>query len=58
MLTFFGFMHSEAIGIAKMPMVALSYAAVAVTLLVCAKFAVASPRAEPLAHREEPMLAT
>jgi len=39
-LTFFGFMHSEAIGIAKMPMVALSYVAVAVTLLACAKYAV------------------
>ncbi len=36
-LTFFGFMHSEAIGIAKTPLVAFSYLMVAVVLLWCAK---------------------
>ncbi len=36
-LTFFGFMHSEAIGIAKMPLVAISYLGVAVVLFWCAK---------------------
>jgi AGZA family xanthine/uracil permease-like MFS transporter len=43
-LTFFGFMHSEAIGIGKMPLVALSYAVVAVTLVICAKYASIAPR--------------
>ncbi len=36
-LTFFGFMHSEAIGIARSPLVAFSYLMVAVVLLWCAK---------------------
>jgi AGZA family xanthine/uracil permease-like MFS transporter len=43
-LTFFGFMHSEAIGIGKTPMVALSYAVVALALFACAKYAVTSPQ--------------
>jgi adenine/guanine/hypoxanthine permease len=38
-LTFFGFMHGEAIGIGQTPLVALSYLAVAGILLGCAKFA-------------------
>ncbi len=38
-LSFFGFMHGEAIGIGASPAVALSYAAVAGLLLGCAKFA-------------------
>ena len=42
-LTFFGFMHSEAIGIAKTPMVAISYVVVAVVLYVCAKSTVSAP---------------
>jgi AGZA family xanthine/uracil permease-like MFS transporter len=42
-LTFFGFMHGEAIGIGQTPVVALSYLGVAGVLLGCAKFAVASP---------------
>ena len=50
-LTFFGFMHSEAIGIAKTPLVAFSYLAVAVVLLCCAKPETASapvtPHTEP-----------
>ncbi len=36
-LTFFGLMHSEAIGVGKTPMVALSYLGVAVILFVCAR---------------------
>jgi len=48
-LTFFGFMHSEAIGIGKMPLVALSYLAVAVVLASCAKQA-AVPHVATSAH--------
>jgi hypothetical protein len=33
-------MHSEAIGIARTPLVALSYVGVAAVLFACAKFAV------------------
>ncbi len=36
-LTFFGLMHSEAIGVAKMPLVALSYLGVAGILYACAR---------------------
>jgi AGZA family xanthine/uracil permease-like MFS transporter len=36
-LTFFGLIHSEAIGIGKTPLVAASYAGCAIFLLVCAK---------------------
>src|SRR5450432_1034122 len=42
-LTFFGFMHSEAIGIAKTPMVAISYVVVAFVLYACARSAVRAP---------------
>ncbi len=45
-LTFFGFMHSEAIGVAKMPMVAISYLAVAGVLFWCAKTQPATTAAE------------
>jgi adenine/guanine/hypoxanthine permease len=44
-LTFFGFMHGEAIGIGQTPVVALSYLAVGAVLLGCGKFAVVSPAA-------------
>jgi AGZA family xanthine/uracil permease-like MFS transporter len=37
-LTFFGFMHSEAIGFGKSPLVAISYLGVAAILFGCAKF--------------------
>ena len=36
-LTFFGFMHGEAVGFAVTPMVALAYAIVAVFLVACAR---------------------
>jgi AGZA family xanthine/uracil permease-like MFS transporter len=38
-LTFFGFMHGEAIGFAKTPLVALSYLVVAGVLFACARSA-------------------
>ncbi|MFO1310469.1 MAG: hypothetical protein U1F41_00220 [Burkholderiales bacterium] len=49
-LTFFGFMHGEAIGIAQSPMVAASYLIVAGVLLACAKSTVVRPMAAPAAH--------
>jgi AGZA family xanthine/uracil permease-like MFS transporter len=51
-LTFFGFMHGEAIGVGRTPLVALSYLAVAAILLGCAKFATGtvSVPAPPLSH--------
>jgi AGZA family xanthine/uracil permease-like MFS transporter len=39
-LTFFGFMHGEAIGIAQTPLVAVSYLGVAVIFAGCARFVV------------------
>jgi AGZA family xanthine/uracil permease-like MFS transporter len=42
-LSFFGFIHGEAIGIARSPTVALSYLAIAAVLAGCAKFATAAP---------------
>ena len=49
-LTFFGFMHGEHIGFGQSPTVAFSYLIVAGTLLVCAKYAVMTPKA--LEHME------
>jgi len=48
-LTYFGFMHSEAIGIGKSPLVAISYLGVAAVLLACARFSktVAAPAPMP-----------
>src|SRR5208283_5993338 len=43
-LSFFGFMHGEAIGVMQSPLVALSYAAVSLILFACAR---ASLRATP-----------
>src|SRR5262245_28106309 len=42
MLTFFGFMHGEKIGIGESPVVAVSYLAAAVIFFACSKFAVES----------------
>jgi AGZA family xanthine/uracil permease-like MFS transporter len=47
-LTFFGFMHSEAIGIARTPVVAFSYLAVAVGLMVYARRTVSTSVKLPL----------
>jgi len=46
-LTFFGFMHSEAIGVMKTPLVALSYLGVAGVLYACARFGLANHAAAP-----------
>jgi AGZA family xanthine/uracil permease-like MFS transporter len=42
-LTFFGFMHSEAIGIGKTPLVAISYLLVGAILYGCAKYSALAP---------------
>jgi len=52
-LTFFGFMHGERIGIAQTPLVAVSYLIVAGILLACAK-CVTVPAQAPVAETEEP----
>ena len=44
-LTFFGFIHGEKIGLAQTPAVSLSYLAVAAVFVYCAKFARVAPRA-------------
>ena len=50
-LTFFGFMHGEAIGIGQTPTVAFAYLMVACVLFACAKFSVVDNRApQPLEH--------
>jgi AGZA family xanthine/uracil permease-like MFS transporter len=58
-LTFFGFMHSEAIGIGKMPLVAISYLGVAVLLAACAKYSASKPKsaAAPESHGSQMELA-
>ena len=43
MLTFFGFMHGEAIGIGKTPVVALSYLVVAAVLYGLSRSAARAP---------------
>lgn len=43
-LTFFGFMHGEAIGIGESPTVAVAYFVVACTLFACAKFSLVDAR--------------
>ncbi|MDB6033623.1 MAG: conserved rane protein of unknown function [Verrucomicrobiales bacterium] len=43
-MTFFGFMHGERIGIAQTPVVAMSYLAVAGLLIGCSKFVVFVPK--------------
>ena len=53
-LTFFGFMHGEAIGFAQTPLVALSYLVVAGVLLACTK-AVPATRPATLAEHGAPV---
>jgi AGZA family xanthine/uracil permease-like MFS transporter len=48
-LTFFGFMHGEAIGIGRTPMVALAYLLVAGWLFGCAKYSTVT-KAAPVRH--------
>jgi AGZA family xanthine/uracil permease-like MFS transporter len=52
-LTFFGFVHGEAIGFASSPQVAVAYLAVAAVLFACAKFAVFAPKAVEHVHVTE-----
>jgi AGZA family xanthine/uracil permease-like MFS transporter len=54
-LTFFGFMHGEHIGFGQSPAVAFSYLMVAGTLLLCAKYAVMTPKPQEYAaaHKAE-----
>jgi AGZA family xanthine/uracil permease-like MFS transporter len=51
-LTFFGFMHGEAIGINQTPTVAISYLAVGAFLVGCAKYATVSAPAPVLLEHE------
>jgi AGZA family xanthine/uracil permease-like MFS transporter len=54
LLTFFGFMHGEAIGFGQTPTVAIAYLAVAGILLACSKVATtaAAPSSLVLEHAE------
>jgi adenine/guanine/hypoxanthine permease len=52
-LTFFGFIHGERIGIGQTPAVSLSYLAVAAVLIYCAKFAVVSVKPAEVEHLGE-----
>jgi adenine/guanine/hypoxanthine permease len=57
-LTFFGFMHGEAIGFGQTPVVALSYLGVAATFFILAKRgAVAAPAARTESEVEAPPIA-
>jgi AGZA family xanthine/uracil permease-like MFS transporter len=49
-LTFFGFMHGEAIGFGQTPVVATSYLGISVVLLGCAKFAQVAPKPAEIEH--------
>ena len=53
-LTFFGFMHGEHIGIAQSPLVALSYLVVAGVIFSCAKFSNVPIIENATEHGEEP----
>ncbi len=51
LMTYFGFMHGEAIGIGESPTVAAAYLAVACVLFACAKFSLVDYKApEPIEH--------
>jgi AGZA family xanthine/uracil permease-like MFS transporter len=54
-LTFFGFMHGEAIGIGETPVVALAYLGVAGVLIGCSRSAQAAPTSAARIHHEEAM---
>ncbi|MDB6052542.1 MAG: hypothetical protein JWN25_65 [Verrucomicrobiales bacterium] len=43
-MTFFGFMHGEKIGVAQTPILALSYLVMGGILMACSKFAVVAPK--------------
>ncbi len=52
-LTFFGFIHGEAIGVGQTPLVAISYLGVAVILFGCAKYAAVAPKPAETAGHEQ-----
>ncbi|MBL8472656.1 MAG: hypothetical protein KF778_04990 [Rhodocyclaceae bacterium] len=56
-LTFFGFMHGEAIGIMQTPAVAACYLMVAGIMFACAKYACVSAPAPVVEHHPEPVAA-
>jgi AGZA family xanthine/uracil permease-like MFS transporter len=56
-LTFFGFIHGEGIGIGRSPEVAVAYLAVAFILYACQKYAVIAPHPVELSHGAEPAAA-
>ncbi|MDB5812926.1 MAG: regulator [Rhodocyclales bacterium] len=49
-LTFFGFMHGEAIGVGQSMVMALSYLVVSAVLAGCAKFAIVAPKPAEIEH--------
>ncbi len=49
-LTFFGFIHGEGIGLGRSPAVAVAYAGVAAILLACHRYATIAPPAAELGH--------
>jgi AGZA family xanthine/uracil permease-like MFS transporter len=51
-LTFFGFMHGESVGLAVTPSVAIAYALVAVFLFALSRYPVLAGEAAPITHRE------
>ncbi len=52
-LTFFGFMHGQSLGINVTPMVALAYVMVAGFLYACARFSIIEPSLDPAAQPAE-----
>lgn len=52
-LTFFGLMHGEHVGIAQSPMVAASYMTIAALFVVCAKVTVPAPIVEVIETEDE-----
>jgi AGZA family xanthine/uracil permease-like MFS transporter len=54
-LTFFGFMHGEAIGVGRTPLVAISYLGLAGILLGCAKYSSASTAVPMAASSHDPL---
>ncbi len=51
-LTFFGFMHGEAIGVAQTPLVAISYLVIALILVACARSSTVIVRKPAMEHGE------
>ena len=56
-LTFFGFIHGEGIGVGRSPEVAVAYLGVAVILFACQKYAYIAPQQIELSHGAEPAAA-